>query len=185
MVITFVLTLVIPLQYAVLIGVGISIILFVTRQSNKIRVVRWRFEGGPLPVEETPPPRLGSREIVVLNVYGSLFFASAPIFVAQLPAITPESAGAVVVLRLRGKDDLGSTIIKALLRYTSQLQAVGGHLLIAGVGPALVRQLGATTALDAVGRDNVFRATKQIGASLTAATELANELVSRDGVARD
>jgi SulP family sulfate permease len=185
MVITFVLTLVIPLQYAVLIGVGISIILFVTRQSNKIRVVRWRFEGGPLPAEETPPPRLGSREIVVLNVYGSLFFASAPIFVAQLPAITPESAGAVVVLRLRGKDDLGSTIIKALLRYTSQLQAVGGHLLIAGVGPALVRQLGATTALDAVGRDNVFRATKQIGASLTAATERANELVSRDGVARD
>ncbi len=37
---TFLLTLSIPLQYAVLAGVAICVVLFVIRQSNKVTVVR-------------------------------------------------------------------------------------------------------------------------------------------------
>ena len=53
---TFVLTLVIPLQYAVLVGVGIAVILFVARQSNKVTVVRWVFPpSSPTPPEQHRP----------------------------------------------------------------------------------------------------------------------------------
>src|SRR4051794_40623723 len=38
---TFVLTLLVPLQYALLAGVGVSVVLYVTQQSNKDSVVRW------------------------------------------------------------------------------------------------------------------------------------------------
>ena len=41
---TFVLTMVIPLQYAVLAGVGLSAILHVVRQSNQITIKRWRLD---------------------------------------------------------------------------------------------------------------------------------------------
>jgi sulfate permease, SulP family len=47
MVVTFCSTLVMPLQYAVLLGVAISILLFVFQQSNTIRVVEW-VVGGPV-----------------------------------------------------------------------------------------------------------------------------------------
>ena len=40
LVVTFVLTMMIPLQYAVLVGVGLSVILHVVRQSNEIIIQR-------------------------------------------------------------------------------------------------------------------------------------------------
>ena len=43
---TFVLTMVIPLQYAVLAGVGLSVILHVVRQSNQITIKRWQIDPG-------------------------------------------------------------------------------------------------------------------------------------------
>ena len=41
LVVTFALTMVIPLQYAVLVGVGLSVVLHVVRQSNQVTVRRW------------------------------------------------------------------------------------------------------------------------------------------------
>ncbi len=41
MTVTFVLTMIIPLQNAVLVGVGISMILYVIKQSNQITLKRW------------------------------------------------------------------------------------------------------------------------------------------------
>lgn len=180
-IVTFVLTLVIPLQYAVLIGVGLSVILFVASQANRVRVIRWDFTGGLLPTEEAAPPTLPAGEIVVLNVYGSLFFASAAALVEQLPTVASDAEGAVVILRLRRKDDLGSTIIQALLRYRAQLHAAGGHLLLAGVGPSLLDQLETSRAIDELDTRNVFLATRRVGEALEAALERAHELIEEKG----
>jgi sulfate permease, SulP family len=91
---TFVLTLIVPLQYAVLVGVGLSVILYVVGQSNRVRVVRLIFPGSAAyPVESEPPPAILAGETVVLAVHGSLFFASAPVFEQQLPDIDPHAAG--------------------------------------------------------------------------------------------
>jgi len=179
MVSTFVLTIIIPLQYAVLVGVSFSVLLFVARQSNKITVVRWVVpEGGGMPREEAPPAVLPAHDVVVLTVYGSLFFASVPVFEQQLPLVTEESTGSAVVLRLRGKEDLGSTFITVLLRYHEALTAVGCHLLLSGVGERVLDQLASTGALDALGRDNVFPATEGVGESLELARARAAALLS-------
>jgi SulP family sulfate permease len=176
---TFVLTILIPLQYAVLVGVSFSVLLFVARQSNKITITRWTFrEGGALPREEEPPATLPPHEVVVLTVYGSLFFASVPVFEGQLPAVAPASSGSAVILRLRGKEDLGSTFITALLRYHEALAAVGSHLLLSGVGERVLGQLRSTGALAALGADNVFAATAGVGESLEQARARARGLIS-------
>ena len=55
---TFVLTMVIPLQYAVLAGVGLSAILHVVRQSNQITIKRWRLDLDGNLIETDPPAEL-------------------------------------------------------------------------------------------------------------------------------
>jgi sulfate permease, SulP family len=174
---TFALTLTIPLQYAVVSGVAISIALFVVQQANKVTVTCWTFrEGSPYPVEQPAPAVLPGGQVVVLAVYGSLFFASAKVVEAQLPEVGPESAGAVVVLRLRGTEDLGSTFIQTMLRYSAALRQAGCELVLAGMGQQVLDQLERTGALAALGPDNVFPATAQVGESLTSALELARKL---------
>ncbi len=174
---TFVLTIVIPLQYAVLVGVGLSVVLYVARQSNKVKVVRWQFEeGSPLPVEVPPPAVLPAGEVVVLSAYGSLFFASAQVVEGQLPEVVESSSGSVVVLRLRGKEDLGSTFIKAIVKYRTSLGEAGCHLVLAGVGEAVMKQLERTGALETLDRDNVFAAEPGITMSVAAAIVRAHEL---------
>ena len=51
---------------------------------------------------------------VILQPYGSLFFASAPVFEAALPTVEDTSQHAVVILRLRGRTDLGATFLDVL-----------------------------------------------------------------------
>jgi len=133
--------------------------------------------GTVLPRETAPPRELPPREIVVLTAYGSLFFASAAVFEQQLPSVTSDSRGAVVVLLLRGKEDLGSTFIQVFTRYADELHAVGGHLLFAGIGTRVLGQLSATGALDAIGRDNAFAATPTVGEALMQALDCARKLL--------
>ncbi len=179
MTITFVLTLLVPMQYAVLSGVGISVILFVARQSNRVTVVRWVLEPHGMPHEVEPPRELAGGDVVVLTPYGSLFFASAGVFESQLPEVVPESAGAVVVLRLRGKEELGSTFIRTIVRYHERLGAAGSWLVLSGVGERVRRQLASTGALGVLGTENVFPATRRVGESLQAALLRAEVLQGR------
>jgi SulP family sulfate permease len=82
----------------------------------------------------------------------------------------------VVVLRIRGKQDLGSTFVQALTRYHDHLTEVGSHLVLAGVSDRVLAQLDATGALDTFGRDNVFPASAEVGASLSVALDRAEVL---------
>jgi len=161
----------------VMVGVGISVILFVARQSNRVTIKRWEFRADSLrPTESTPPAVLPADEIVVLTPYGSLFFASAQVFENQLPAAEAGSTGSVVVLRMRGKEDLGSTFINTIVRYHDTLVAVGSHLVLTGISERVLDQLTNTEALHRLGAANVFSATPEVGQSLEAGLERARGL---------
>ncbi len=185
MLLTFILTIVAPLQFAVLAGIGLSVGLFVIRQSNKVVIYRWVLTpGDPFPKEIPPPRELPAGEVVVLTTYGSLFFASAPIFEGQLPEVTGHSQNAVVVLRLRGKEDLGSTFITVLMRYRWSLDVVGAHLVLSGVGERILRQLRDTGTLDELGEANVFTASESVGESLQRALVRAEQLQAGPSASR-
>ncbi len=177
MAVTFALTLLIPLQYAVLVGVGLSILLYVFSQSSKVTLVCWDVDERGRFVEEEVPAELGAHDVVVLQPYGSLFFAAAPVLEAQLPRVTPGSTGSVVVLRLRGKQELGSTFIGVVRRYSSELEAVGSRLHLAGVSEGVLRQLDATGTTAALGDGAVFAATKVVHESLDDAVAAARRFV--------
>jgi len=135
--ITFVACLIIPLQYAVLVGVSMSLLLFVVQQSNKIVIKEWTPTEQILPLESEAPDILPSNQPTLLVAYGSLFFATAPLFEKQLPDVTPQTHNAVVILNLRSSSDLGSTFLQVLDRYADDLREHNSQLMLAGGQSAL------------------------------------------------
>jgi len=163
MAVTFGLTLVMPLQFAVLVGVGMGIILFVAQQSNRVRVRQVHvLEGGRMR-ETTPAPTIAAGEVVVLHPYGSLFFASAPIVEHQLPAVTRESRGAVVIIRLRGTDQIGLSLIDVLRRYAHDLREADSSLKLVISEKLVFDQVESSGLAAELGTRNIYRSTEWIG----------------------
>jgi len=170
LVVTFSLTMVVPLQYAVLVGVGLSVVLHVVRQSNTVTIRRRVYEDGHV-VETDPPARLPGGEVVMLQPYGSLFFAAAPVFEAALPAVGPDSRHAVVILRLRGRSDLGTTFMDVLRRYARSLADVDSRLVIVSANERIQEQLAVTGVTAVIGAEAIYPGDERVGATLRQAHE--------------
>ncbi len=163
---TFVLTMVIPLQYAVVAGVALSVLLYVIGQSNHVALKRRTFTEDGHVIETDPPARLPANDVVILQPYGSMFFAAAPIFEATLPEVASSSRNTVVILRLRERSDIGSTFIDVLRRYASSLEAVGSKLVIVSLNEPLAEQFRVTGFTAFIGPENLYRATERVGAAV-------------------
>jgi SulP family sulfate permease len=174
MVLTFGSTLVMPLQYAVLLGVVISILLFVFQQSNTIKVVEWVTQPNGWPVERPAPKQLESGRATFLFVYGNLFYAAASTLENNLPDVEG-TFRAVVILLLRGNEDVGSTVNEVFRRYAEALQNHSGKLILAGVSQALHNQLERTGLINIIGPENIFPATDSIGEAGNAALKAATD----------
>ena len=167
--VTFLLTMIIPLQYAVLVGVGVSMILHIVRQSNQVTIRRRELDADGHLIEADPPAELPANEVVVLQPYGSLFFAAAPVFESALPAAAETSKHSVVILRLRGRSDLGSTFMDVLYRYAQSLAAVGSKLVVVSTNDRIDEQLAVTGITDVIGPDNIYSGDERVGASVARA----------------
>jgi sulfate permease, SulP family len=166
LVITFTMTMLIPLQYAVLVGVGVSVILHIVRQSNQVTIKRRQTDAEGNVLESDPPRVLPADQLVMLQPYGSLFFAAAPVFEAQLPQIAPSSTNSVVLLRLRGRSDLGTTFMDVLSRYAIALNDVGSRLMLVSVSADVEAQLEATGITTLIGPESIYRGDDRVGTTL-------------------
>ena len=146
--------------------VALSVALYVIGQSNRITLKRRTFTEHGDVIETDPPARLPANDVVVLQPYGSLFFAAAPIFEASLPEVTRSSRNSVVILRLRERSDIGSTFIDVLRRYASSLDAVGSKLVIVSLNEPLAEQFRVTGFTEFIGPENLYRGTERVGAAL-------------------
>lgn len=175
--ITLLLTVLIPLQFAVLVGVGVSTLLFVIRQSNDLVVKQLIIEeDGRREVE--PPAVVPPNEVIVIQPYGSLFFASATVFQSSLPQVTPESQNSVLIVRLRGRTDLGSTLIETLGRYTKALSAVNSKLMLITDNERVLEQLAVAGLIEVVGSENIYRSDEWVGRTVRRAHDNAWEWVN-------
>ena len=171
--ITFVATLLIPLQYAVLVGGAISVLLFVIQQSNQVNVKHLVMTESGWPIEQEPPAELQSNEVVMLMPYGSLFFASAGAFEEQLPDLTEQTQNSVVVLVLALHSDLGSTMLEVIERYNKDLKKHRSKLILSGADKAAMTQLRLTGLMRKLGRRNVFEKQELMGEAGREAYEAA------------
>ena len=177
---SFVLTMVIPLQYAVLVAVGLSVILHVVRQSNQVTIKRWLLDPDGNLIETDPPAQLPANEVVALQPYGSLFFAAAPVLEAQLPATDGAGRNSVVILRLRGRTDLGTTFMDVLHRYAQALVATGSKLVIVSASERIQEQLRVTGVTDLISPENIYSGDERVAATLKRAYADAMTWIERN-----
>jgi SulP family sulfate permease len=175
---TFALAVLLPLQDAIAIGVATAILLHVMRQSAHLTTRRLVFADEGRVREQEPPETIGRGEVIVLQPYGSLFFAASRALERQLPDVTAETDRSVVILRLRGVDDVGSTLNGVLARYATSLREADSRLMIVTDNPRLMRQLRVTGALDAIGEENVLQGTEWVGETTRRAHDEAQRWIA-------
>lgn len=165
MVVTFAATLIVPVQWAVFIGVILSALVYFFTAADDVQVVALA------PTEEGQfraidlPDRLPSREAILLQIQGNLFYAA----VDKLEAMLPSARGAeypVVILGLLGQEKINSTFINLLERYGEQIHASRGKLMLTGVSEHAKEQLDLTETTDELlGEENIFMTTEIMGES--------------------
>ena len=172
MAVTFVAVLMMPIQYAVLLGVVLSFLQYVYSSSLDVKVVELKRAPDGSFAEQPVPEVLASEQVTVLDIYGSVFYAGADVIGGQLPKAAGSHRPAAVI-RLRGRTDVGSTFLQLVERYRGEIEQVGGILLLAGVGPELHVQLERTGILAAIGDDRVCEAKPTLSASVRTAVDEA------------
>ena len=174
---TFIGTLIMPLQYAVFLGVVLSLFLFVVRQSNQLKVFAWEIKESEYPVEKPAPNELLSEQVVVLVPAGSLFFAATSIFEEALPELDNADHSAVII-SLRGYDTVGSTFLTVLEKFDAELIEHDSKLILAELNDELWGQLAHTGHIQMFGRDHVYEATDRVSESIFIAYKDAHKWVN-------
>jgi SulP family sulfate permease len=180
MLVTFVLTLSLPVQYAVLAGVVLSVLVYLVSSAQDVRLMEIVPNPDGTYREQPAPAKLPSNAVTILHAYGNLFYAAA----YKMEDLLPSASGSerpVVILRLRRSDSIASTFINVLEHYEEQLQACGGKLMLAGVSPRVKEQLDVTeTTCDVLGDEDIFAATANIGEATKLAWEAAQAWLERE-----
>ncbi|MFC2055463.1 SulP family inorganic anion transporter [Chloroflexota bacterium] len=177
MVVTFVMTLTLPIQQAVFAGVVLSLLLFIYQEAMTVRIMELVAQPDGSFLEKEAPGELPNQRVTVLHLYGTTFFGAAYTLEKQLPSAL-HSKKAVVILRLRGHDGVASTFIGVLERYVAQLQAGGGRLMLSGVYSDVWERLLATETTESIPRENIFLEQDILGASTHKAMQAAHRLLA-------
>jgi sulfate permease, SulP family len=88
------------------------------------------------------------------------------VFEATLPAVVEGSRNSVVILRLRGRSDLGTTFMDVLNRYAQALAAVHSKLVIVSASERIIKQLRVTGIADVIGATNIYPGDDRVGATV-------------------
>jgi SulP family sulfate permease len=139
------------------------VILFVIRQSTRLVTKRIVFHDDGRIEEVEPRDTVPPDSVTVLQPYGALFFATASTLLDQMPRVTAQSRNSVVILRVRGADDAGATMIEVLRTYAESLRAVDSKLVFVTDNERVIRQLRVTGATDVIGARNVYRSNAFLG----------------------
>jgi SulP family sulfate permease len=174
MILTFVLILFLPMQTAVFAGAILSLLLFIYDSATNVRMTQLVPQEDGSFLEGAPPDELPSHDVTLLGVYGTVFFAAAYTLEQILPSPL-EARRAVVILRLRGYQDVGSTLIGVLERYAGKLKENGGKLLLCGVSEGVKYRLERTETTDTIPEEDIFLADDTLGSSTRRALAAARQ----------
>jgi SulP family sulfate permease len=173
MIFTFLVTLVLSIQAAVLLAVVLSFLFHLVSSASNVRVVELvQDEQGDFEVQE-PPEELPDYKTTLLTFRGGRFFAAAYKMGDLLPSAI-KAQRAVAIIRLRGKDSIGSTFIQIMERYSAALQKNGGKLMFSGVSENVYDQLEKTEMIELLGEENVFPDSSKLLYSSKQALNAAN-----------
>ena len=159
-------TLILPLEYAIFVGVFLSIVLLlrVTGSTDLTQLVQSPDSG----FEEVPFNRAAASEVVTINMEGDLYFAAVEDLDYELVrCLTPRTR--VVVLRMKRLRAVGSTAMAILTHYFELLKDRNIYLVVCGIEEELKKVMTGSGLRRQIGEQNIFYADNKLFQS----TELA------------
>lgn len=180
--VTFIAALLIPLNQAIYLGVGISVVLFLQR-ARMISVLemvigprgRLRTISDPLTDDTLPEGFSRCQRIKILHVEGVLFFGAA----GELQLALDEAAAGVdvLVVRIKRTQGIDVTVIDVLESVAIAMDRRGQHLLLVGMPPRVMATLQRAGAVEILGEDALFPSRKRWFAAMNDAAGHAVGLV--------
>jgi SulP family sulfate permease len=155
MVATFLATTQLPLQQAILLGAGLSLLMFCINAQRHARLRAIVPTGDGHWRSEDIPADLGSGTVTVLHYEGVSLFAEIERLDESWPTLR-HARDSVVIYHLRTLPDVpSSTMVKALERRARQLSERDCRLMVVGVDPVLLGVFDRTGLAAVVGAENV------------------------------
>ncbi|MBN2068670.1 MAG: SulP family inorganic anion transporter [Opitutales bacterium] len=150
---TFVSGLLFPLNMAIYIGVGLSVLLFMKKAGSPYMVEYGFSDQG----QEHEVTRSYERPgIALLHVEGDLFFGSSDMFLEQARRMAEDQQLRVIIIRLRNAHNLDASCAMAIDELLRLTREKGRHLIVSGAHPEVIEVFRNSGLLQDIGGDNVF-----------------------------
>lgn len=169
-----------PLNIAIALGAGASIILFLKKISEP-RLMQYIFnEKGELSEQAIKEPS-DMPEISIVHVEGELFFGSTDIFLEQTRLICASPNLKVIILRMRNATDLDASsafAVADLIRYAHEKDR---YFIVTGANAAVERIFHESEVMEILGENNFFRYTPENpNLAIRHALKRAQELIGQE-----
>jgi SulP family sulfate permease len=147
-------TWILPLDQAIYLGVGLSLVLFLRRARQL--VVKEMIPGEGRFHEAQPGEAPLAGPIRILHIEGSLFFGAANELRDALDDATTDPTVRVLIVRLKRTTGLDYTTATVLEAAHRRLRGQNRHLLLVGLRPETMALLERVGVADAVGRERLY-----------------------------
>ncbi|MFP4069958.1 MAG: SulP family inorganic anion transporter [Verrucomicrobiota bacterium] len=152
---TFVSGLCMPLDTAIYIGVGTSIVLFLKKVARP-EMVEYAFNDEGQLAQTSENVGRAIPEVSIVHVEGELFFGAADLFRDQMRRICEDPNLKIVVLKMRNAHNLDATGVMALEELLRYMNDKGRYLILSEVKADLIRVLKNSGIYDLVEARNIF-----------------------------
>lgn len=173
--------LLLPLDTAIYVGIGVALALFLQKTSMPTLVEYGFNDQGQLSELADPTKRTHS-QISIIHVEGELFFGAADLFQHEVRRQAEDQNIRVFILRMKNARHLDASTVMALESLHDYLRDTGRHLLISGSNVDVTRVLERSGLLAQMGRENVFPAEANLTMSTKKALTRASQLLIKDGI---
>jgi SulP family sulfate permease len=175
-VLTLAACLLLNLDTAIYVGIGIAVALFLQKTSTPTLVEYSINESGNL-AELTDPSKRPQPEISIIHVEGELFFGAADLFQEQVRRLAEDQNIRVFILRMKNARHLDASTVMALETLHDYLRQTGRFLLISGSNPQVTKVLRNSGLLAQIGENNVFPAEQNPTVATRNALKRAQQLL--------
>ncbi len=153
--ITFISGLFMPLDTAIYIGVGTSIVLFLKKVARP-EMVEYTFQDDGQLTELDKSEKRSIPQVSIVHVEGELFFGAADLFRDQMRRICEEPNLKIVVLKMRNAHNLDATGVMALEELMLYMEEKGRYLILSEVKADMTRVLKNSGIYDEIEARNIF-----------------------------
>ncbi len=146
---------ILPLDTAIYIGVGISIMLFLKKVAHP-EMVEYAFNKEGQLAEMAKPAHRDVPEVSIVHVEGELFFGAADLFRDQMRRICQDPNLKILVLKMRNAHHMDATGVMALEELVRHMNEKGRYLILSEVKADLIRVLRNADLYDYIEERNIF-----------------------------